>query len=448
MTFVALRGSRRVTADGWAKIRMLYRTNGESRRVRLLASAATVLLLAGCGSGSGNNSSAAAGGSGGGGGRSGGQQGPTTVGYVIVQQTAVPNETVLSGRVNAFQTAEVRPQVSGLIRQRFFTEGTVVRAGQPLYQIDARLYRASADQAQANLSAAQASEEAARVLVTRYRPLAQQQAVSAQDLTNAVSSQRQAAAQVQQQRAALNTARINLQFTTVPAPITGRIGRSLVTVGGLVSASQADPLAVIQRLDPMYVDVQQSTAQLVQLRQALASGGQAPASAQVKLLLEDGSEYPYTGTIEFAEVTVDQATGTVTLRARFPNPNGLLLPGMFVRARFIQSIETGAFLVPQQAVARNPRGNATVFIVGPGNKAVQRSIVTGAAIGQTWAVSSGLNPGDRVITQGTAQLRPGATIRPVPANTPNRVAPPQQGQGGQGSGGGGSGGGSSGGGGR
>lgn len=358
------------------------------------------------------------------------------MGYVIVQATAVPLEAVLSGRVNAFQTAEVRPQVSGLIRQRFFTEGTIVRAGQPLYQIDPRLYRASADQASANLASAQATAEAARIRTNRYRPLAQQQAVSAQDLTDAVATQQQAAAAVSQQRAALNTARINLQFTTVPAPITGRIGRSLVTVGGLVTASQADPLTVIQRLDPVYVDVQQSTAQLVQLRRALASGGQAPASAQVKLTLEDGSEYAATGTIEFAEVTVDQATGTVTLRARFPNPNGLLLPGMFVRARFIQSIDTGAFLVPQQAVSRDPRGNATVFVVGPDNKAVQRQITTGAAVGQNWVVSSGLRPGDRVITQGLGQLRPGAVIRPVPANAPQQIGPPQQ-RGGAGSGGGG-----------
>ena len=236
------------------------------------------------------------------------------------------------------------------------------------------------------------------------------------------------------QRAALNTARINLQFTTVPAPITGRIGRSLVTVGGLVTASQTDPLTIIQRLDPVYVDVQQSTAQLVQLRRALAGGGQAPASAQVRVTLEDGSEYPFTGSIEFAEVTVDQSTGTVTLRARFPNPQGLLLPGMFVRAHFIQSIDPQAFLVPEQAVSRDPRGNATVFLVGPGNHAVQRQIVTGAAVGQTWVVSSGLRPGDRVITQGLAQLRPGAPVQPVPANTAQRIAPPPQGANGGGSG--------------
>lgn len=350
--------------------------------------------------------------------------GPAQVGFVVVQQTSVPLVTELAGRTVAFQSSEVRPQVSGVIQKRFFEEGTIVRRGEPLYQIDPSIYRAAVNEATANVASARATAEAARVRAERFRPLAAIEAVSKQDYTDALATQRQAEASIAQNRAQLETARINLRFTTVPAPITGRIGRSLFTVGALVTASQADPLTTIQQLDPIYVDIQQSAAALLQLRRRLASGGVLPASATVRLKLEDGSDYGATGTVEFSEVVVDQQTGTVTLRARFPNANGLLLPGMFVRAVFAQAIETNAFLVPQTAVTRDPKGDATVWIVGAGNKAVQRTVQAVRAEAANWVVTGGLRPGDKVITQGTANLRPDAEIRPVPASAPQQPKPP------------------------
>jgi len=389
----------------------------------VLASAATLALTA-CGGGD----DAAAKGGAGQGGRGGAQGGPTAVGYVVVQPTSVPVTTELAARTAAFETSEVRPQVSGLIRDRNFTEGSLVRAGQTLYRIDPSVYNAQASQAQANLASATASLEAARIRENRYRPLAQAQAVSQQEYTDATAQARQAAASVAQNRAALETARINVNFTRVPAPITGRIGRSLATVGALVTTNQTEPLAVIQRLDPMFVDIQQSSASLLALRRSLATSDVVPTTAEVRLKLEDGSDYGYAGRVQFTEVTVDQATGTVTLRATFPNPQGLLLPGMFVRARFAQSVNTNAFLVPQPALSRDPRGAATVFLVGPNNKAVERKVTAERTQGQYWVVTDGLKAGDRVIVQGTAQLRPGGDIRPVPANAPQRTTPPRDGQ--------------------
>jgi membrane fusion protein (multidrug efflux system) len=352
-----------------------------------------------------------------------GQSGPAEVGYVVVQQTSVPVVNELSGRTSAYQTSEVRPQVSGIIRRRLFVEGSLVHKGQTLYEIDPSLYRAATAQASANLASAQANAEATRIKAERYKPLADMEAVAKQDYTDAASAARQAAAAVAQNRAALDTARINLNFTRVPAPITGRIGRSLFTEGALVTASQADPLTNIQRLDPIYVDIQQSSADLLALRRALASGGAAPTTAVVRLKLEDGSDYGLTGTVEFAEAMVDQTTGTVTLRARFANPQGLLLPGMFVRASFAQSLDTSAYLVPQVAVSRDPKGNAMVYIVGPGNKAVPRSVTTSRVQGANWIVTAGLNPGDKVITEGLGRLKPNDVVKPVPAGSPQRIDP-------------------------
>ena len=343
---------------------------------------------------------------------------------MVVQQSSAPITAELSGRTAAFESSDVRPQVSGIIRRRFFTEGALVRQGQPLYEIDPRLYHAAVNQASANLQAAQANAQASSTQAARYAPLAQIQAVSAQEYTSAIAQARVGRAQVAQNRAALDTARINLKFTTVPAPISGRIGRSLFTVGALVNAAQADPLAQIQRLDPMFVDIQQSAADLLSLRRQLIAGGVAPATAAVQLQLEDGSTYGNTGTIEFSEAIVSATTGTVTLRARFPNAGGVLLPGMFVRARFVQAIDRSAFLVPQAAVARDPQGRATVLLVGPNNKAVQRPITAGRVQGANWVVTDGLRAGDKVIVQGLARLQPGGPIRPVPANTPQRIAPP------------------------
>jgi membrane fusion protein, multidrug efflux system len=350
------------------------------------------------------------------------------VGYVIAAPSAVPISTSLTGRVVAFESSEVRPQVSGIIRKRLFTEGGIVRAGEPLFQIDPSLYQAAVNEASANLTAAQATAEAAKARADRLRPLAEMEAVAKQDYTDALAQARQASASVSQNRATLDTARINLRFTTVPAPISGRIGRSFFTVGALVSASQDQPLASIQRLDPVYVDMQQSSAELLALQRALASGGASPGSTQVKLKLEDGGNYPYVGTVRFSEVTVNEATGTVTLRASFPNPNGGLLPGMFVQTVFDQAINPSAFLVPQQAMQRDFGGESFVYLVGKDNKVERRIVVTNRTSGTNWVVTSGLRRGDRVITQGINNLRHGMPIRPVPANTPEKVGAPAAGQ--------------------
>jgi membrane fusion protein (multidrug efflux system) len=386
---------------------------------------AAALLAASCGGGDPDA----------GGGR-GGRGGPAQVGYVVVQPSAVPLEKSLGGRTVAFETSEVRPQVNGLIRRRNFTEGSYVRQGQPLFQIDASLYQAAVNQAQANVASARASAEAARIRANRYRPLAEMEAISKQEYTDAVAQARQADAAVAQNNAALQTARINLRYTSIPAPISGRIGRSLVTVGALVSANQPEPLAVITRIDPIYVDIQESSADLLALKRALSVGGVEPGSTQVRLQLEDGSAYGFTGTVQFSEIVVNESTGTVNLRARFPNPQGVLLPGMFVQALFTQAVDPNAFLVPQAAVQRDIGGQAYVLIVGRGNKAERRNVIASRTYGANWVVTGGLRTGDKVITQGTGSLKAGAPIRPVPASTPQRVVPggPPAGKGRQGGG--------------
>jgi membrane fusion protein, multidrug efflux system len=356
--------------------------------------------------------------------KSGRVSGAPEVGYIVASVSAVPTETELSGRVVASQQSEVRPQIAGLVRRRLFSEGGIVRAGQPLYQIDPAVYRAAANEAAANVTAAQATAEAARVRADRLRPLAEMEAVSQQDYTDALAQARLAEAAVAQNRARLDSAQINLRFTTVTAPISGRIGRSLVTEGALVTMNQAEPMAVISALDRVFVDIQQSGADLVALRQALASGDSAPASAEVRLILEDGSDYGPSGTLQFAEALINESTGTVTLRASFPNPRGLLLPGMFVRARFAASIDRRAILVPQVAVTRDEKGDAVVWVVGADNKAQQRTVTATRTIGANWVVTAGLRSGERIITQGIANLRPGAEVRPVPASTPQRIVPP------------------------
>ena len=388
----------------------------------LVIAAGLALALTGCGGG-GDKQKQGGGAGGGKGGQPG--QGTPQVGFVVVQQTESPVTTVLAGRTSAYETSDVRPQVSGVVFRRLFTEGSLVRKGQPLYIIDPRAYRAATNQAVANLASARANAEATKAQADRYKPLAEIEAVSKQDYTNAVASARQAAASVQQNRAALDTAQLNLHFTTVPAPITGRIGRSLFTVGALVSASQTDPLAQIQRLDPIYVDIQQSAGDLLSLRRSLASGGIVPTTAQVRLTLDDGSDYGQTGTVEFTEALVDQTTGTVTLRARFPNSQGVLLPGMFVRASFAQGINRNAFLIPQQGLSRDAQGNATVVLVGPGNKAVQKSVTAVRTQGRFWVVTGGLQPGDKLIVQGLSKLKPGQPVNPVPSTQPQNVTVPQ-----------------------
>lgn len=376
---------------------------------------ALALLISACSQGNRQGNAAAAAAS----------RGPATVGYVVVRAGSAPIEAQLPARVSAYQVSDVRPQVTGVILRRLFREGSVVRQGQTLYQIDPSLYQAAAGQAGANLESARASAEAAHQLAARYKPLVDVEAVAKQDYTNAVSQARQADAAIAQNAAALRSASINLRFTRVPAPITGRVGLSNFTEGALVTSGQAEALTTIARLDPIYVDIQQSAADLLALRQALGHSGIIPTTAQVHLKLPDGSVYGFTGTLEFSEVIVDQGTGSVTVRARFPNPQSVLLPGMFVRAQFAQAVNTSAILVPQQAVSRDPKGSATVWIVDPGNRAVLRTIVADRVQGPYWVVTEGLRPGEKIITQGTLNLAPGARVNPVPASSPQRVqAPP------------------------
>ncbi len=344
-------------------------------------------------------------------------------GFVIVKAESVEVPVTLSGRTAAFEMSEVRPQVSGVIRSRSFTEGSIVQAGQTLYQIDPSVYRATAAEAQANLASAQAARTAAAAKAARYRPLADMEAVSRQDYSDAVAAASQAAANVAQTRAQLEAAQINLRYTRVPAPITGRIGRSLVTTGGLVTTNQTDPLTTIQRLDPIFVDIQQSSADLLSLRRSLAKNGVSSSSTSVKLTLEDGSAYPYAGTLQFAEAMVDPNTGTVTLRARFPNPQSLLLPGMYVRAALSQATVANAILVPQAGVSRDVQGRATVYVVGPGNKAVRKPVTADRTLGDKWIVTAGLKPGERVIVEGLGKIRPNAKIIPVPAGSKPRPRP-------------------------
>ena len=345
-------------------------------------------------------------------------KGPPEVGFRVVHPATAPFELELPGRIAAAQTAEVRPQIAGIIERRLFTEGSLVHAGQPLYRIDSRLYRAAAEQAQANLASAEASAAAQQTKADRYKPLADQGAVAAQDYTDAAAAARQARAAVAQTRAALNAAQVNLRFTTVPAPITGRIGRSLFTEGALVTSGQAGPMAVISVLDPVYVDLQQSAVDLLKLRQQLAGGGQMPAAAKVWLYLDSGTRYPIPGELAFSEVTADPATGTVTLRARFANPQGLLLPGMFVHARLEQGEQKGVYLVPQEALLRDPRGQPQVMVLGAGGKATLRDVTADRTLGRDWVVSAGLKDGDRVITQGLGKARADQPVKAVPESAP------------------------------
>ncbi len=343
--------------------------------------------------------------------------GPPEVGYVVIKTEPVALPVTLAGRTAAFEMSEVRPQVSGVIQARLFTEGSIVRAGQTLYQIDPSVYRASAAVAKANLASAEAARTTAAIKAQRLQPLAKMEAVSQQDYSDATAAARQAAASVAQTRAQLDAAQINLRFTRVPAPISGRIGRSLVTTGGLVTLNQTDPLTTIQRLDPIYVDIQQSSADLLALRQSLAKGGVSASSTSVQLTLEDGSTYAASGTLQFAEAMVDPNTGSVTLRARFPNPQGLLLPGMYVRATLSQATMPSAMLVPQVGVSRDGQGRATVMVLGPGDKALRRTISTDRTVGDKWLVTAGLKPGDKVIVEGLGKLRPNTVVKPVPAGS-------------------------------
>ncbi|NML93231.1 efflux RND transporter periplasmic adaptor subunit [Novosphingobium sp. TW-4] len=352
------------------------------------------------------------------------KQMPTpVVGVVIAKTQAVPLETELSGRTEASLVAEVRPQVSGIVLERLFAEGSRVRAGQPLYQIDSRLYAASANQARATLANAEATVEANRLKAERYRLLAQEGGVSKQDAADAAATYNQSKAQVAANRAALQTQQVNLGFTRVTSPITGQIGRSTVTKGALVTASQADALAKVQQLDPLFVNIQQSSNDFLALRRSLQKGSLKPVgSVPVRIVLADGTEYPVEGRLNFADVDVGTDTGTVTLRATVPNPQGLLLPGLFVKARLAQATVPDGILIPQQAVTRTPRGDASVLLVNAEGKIESRDITADTAIGDKWLVTKGLKPGDKVVVDGLLKAKPGAKVKAVIAGSPANSA--------------------------
>lgn len=344
-----------------------------------------------------------------------GMGGPTEVAYIAVQPQAVGLTTELSGRTSAFLVSEVRPQVGGVIKSRLFQEGAIVQAGQSLYQIDPATYQATYNSAAASLAQAQAQALAAKLKADRYKTLVESGAVSKQDNDDAQATAAQTAAAVAVQKAALDTARINLNYTKVASPITGRIGKSAVTPGALVTANQATALATVQDLSKIYVDLTQTSAELLKLKQQFASGKLGKTnSATVTLKLEDGSTYPIPGKLEFSDVTVDAGTGSVTLRAVFPNPNGVLLPGMYVRATLSEGVASGGILIPQTAVNRDPKGGATVMLVGAKGPE-PRPITLGRTIGDKWLVTSGLKAGDKVIVEGLLKVRPGAPIKAVPA---------------------------------
>lgn len=355
---------------------------------------------------------------------------PPEVGVVTLAPQKVEIVTQLPGRTAAFRVAEVRPQVSGIVQKRLFEEGGLVQAGQQLYQIDPASYEAAHQSAQAALARASAQLNAARLLAGRYKPLADAKAVSRQDYDNAVASSQQAAADVAAARAQIETARIQLEFTKVLSPITGRVGRSAVTEGALVTANQTAALATVQQLDPIYVDVTQSTAELLRLRRRIESGDlqvDETGKAGARLVLEDGSVYAEPGKLLFSEVTVNQGTGSVTLRAEFPNPKGLLLPGMFVHARIQAGSVPDALLIPQAGVTRDQRGQPIALAIGQGNKVEQRVLKVDRAIDDKWLVTGGVAAGDRIIVQGVQKVRPGAEVRVVEATPAGAPPRPQQG---------------------
>lgn len=342
---------------------------------------------------------------------------PPEVGVVTIQPRDVRLTTELPGRTAAHLIAEVRPQVSGIIKRRLFTEGTDVISGEVLYQIDPASYQAAYHSAKAALAKAEANLIPARLKAERYQELVKINAVSQQDYDDASAALKQDEAEVESAKAAVETARINLAHTRVSAPIPGRIGRSAVTTGALVTAEQPTALATIQQLDPIYVDVTQSSSDMLRLRQELASGQLkkvGPARANVKLLLEDGTSYPLEGTLKFSEVTVDPGTGSIALRMVFPNPHKILLPGMFVRAVVEEGESPNAILVPQRGVTRNQEGEAMVMVVGADEKAQMRVIKVARTVGDSWLVTEGLKAGDRVILEGTQKARPGTTVKAEP----------------------------------
>ena len=330
----------------------------------------------------------------------------------IVKSAPLAVTTELPGRTDAYRVAEVRPQVSGIILHRNFTEGSDVKAGESLYQIDPATYQAAYDNAKGELVKAQAAANIAHLTVKRYVPLVGTQYVSKQEYDQAVATAQQADASVVAAKAGVESARINLAYTKVTSPINGRIGKSSVTEGALVTNGQATALATVQQLDPIYVDVTQSSSDFMRLKQQTSL--QKGDTSSVELLMENGQPYPLKGTLQLSDVTVDDSTGSITLRALFPNPQHMLLPGMFVRARIDEGTQPDAILVPQQGVTRTPRGDATVLVVNEKNQVESRTVVAPQAIGDRWLITEGLKNGDRVIISGLQKVRPGVTVVAIP----------------------------------
>ena len=338
-----------------------------------------------------------------------------TVGFVVLQTSPVTLTTELPGRVSALESSDVRPQINGVIRRRNFVEGSMVKAGQVLYEVEDSPYRAAVLTARGQLAQAQANIRATELQAERFRQLVADNGVSKQDADNADAAAAQAKAAVVTQRGALNTSEVNLGFTRIRAPISGRIGRSLFTPGALVQTGQASPLATIQRIDQVYVDITQSASELLSLRAAMSGGAlaaPAPDSARVQLVLPNGQVYPSEGVLRFADVTVDPTTGAVILRAMFPNAGGVLLPGLYVRARVIEGVRQQGLLAPQAGISHNERGQATALVVGPGNVVAQRIVRTDQAMGDKWVVTDGLHAGDRLIVDGLLNLFPGTKVTP------------------------------------
>jgi len=347
----------------------------------------------------------------------GGPMPPPEVSFVTIQPEQVTLTTELPGRTTAYLVAEVRPQVSGIVQNRLFTEGGLVTEGEVLYEIDPAPYQAAYDLAVAALSRAEASVPPLALRAERQKDLVPTGAVSQQEYDEVLARLKQAQAEIAYSKAAIESARINLEYTHVKSPISGRIGRSNVTVGALATAHQGPPFAVIQQLDPIYVDVTQSTAQLRLLQSRLNSGllkRDEENVNKVRLILDDGTEYPHEGALQFRDVTVDPTTGSVILRVLFPNPDEELLPGMFVRAMVTEGVNDQAILVPQQAVSRTPKGDPLVLTVSAEGKAEQHLITLERDVGNRWLIADGLAPGDKVIVEGSQRVRPGSPVQAVP----------------------------------
>lgn len=348
------------------------------------------------------------------------------VGVMVMQPRKVLFTTELSGRTSPFQIAEVRPQVSGIIQKRLFEEGADVKAGDTLYQIDPAIYEANLASARASLARAEANVAPTRLTMQRYKELVNISAVSRQEYDSASAAYKQALAEVGVNKAAVDNARIRLDYTRVTSPISGRIGRSQVTPGALVTENQAQALAIVQQLDPMYVDVTQSSTEVLRLKRSLESGQlqrRDSSHAIVRLFLEDGTEYGETGTLQFTDVSVDESTGAVTLRAIFPNPKQDLLPGMYVRAILNEGVDEAALLLPQRALIRDARGNASVYVVNADSKIEVRPLQVGRTHGTSWIVLAGLAAGDRVVVEGLQKVRSGTPVRVVELSEDGQPVP-------------------------